>query len=488
MSEENHLFQERLRKLEDIKKSGIQPYPHSFRRTHTFCQMRGDSARLIESQERILCAGRIITMRRMGKASFATLQDASSCMQIYVREDTAGESAYALFMKLETGDYIGAGGPLFLTKTGELTLMAHTVELLSKSLRGLPEKWHGLKDVETRYRHRYLDLIANKEIKHIFVMRGRIVQCIRDFLQARDFLEVETPMMQTLAGGASARPFVTRHNALDMELYLRIAPELYLKRLVVGGIENVFELNKSFRNEGISTQHNPEYTMLEAYQAYADYFDMMELCEDIICDTVQKLGDAFVWKVQKDAVKWNIRPWPRVPYFGVLKEKTGIDFLKVETRAQLESACTQIQVKVEPDTPEHKIYDRIFEAYVERTLVQPVFVVDYPKKFSPLAKTHRGNPLLAERFELYIGGREIANAYSELNDPLDQRRRMEEQCEDRRRGDAEACELDEDYLFALEHGMPPCGGLGIGIDRLVMALLDIHSIREVILFPQMRKE
>ena len=431
-------------------------------------------------------AGRIIAMRSFGKAGFSHIQDGSGKMQIYFQKNTLGDERYTLFKKLDIGDFIGVKGHLFRTKTGELTLDVTGFTLLSKSLRPLPEKWHGLTDVELRYRQRYVDLIVNPEVKKVFILRTKIIQAIRNFLNERGYLEVETPMMQTIPGGANARPFETHHNALDMDLFLRIAPELYLKRLLVGGFEKVYEINRNFRNEGISTRHNPEFTMLEFYTAYADYWVLLEMTELMISTVTQEvLGTT---NVEFEGQTINLSPpWKRLTYLDSLRE-AGIAEDVLTNADKAFEAAKKLGADVKVGEPLGKLLNGIFEALVEPKLVQPTFITDYPTDISPLSKKRDDNPAFVERFELFVMGREIANAFSELNDPIDQKERFLKQVSEREAGDEEAQHMDEDFIRALEYGMPPAAGEGIGIDRLVMLLTGSSSIRDVILFPQMKKE
>lgn len=491
MSEINKLISERKQKLEELRKMGVDVYPRNFSTTHVISQVREKYGTLKaeeKTEETVSLAGRIMSLRGMGKASFAHIKDGTGKLQIYVREDVLGEGNYQIFRKFDIGDLIGVRGKVFSTKTGELSIQVEKLTLLAKSLRPLPEKWHGLKDIETRYRQRYIDLLVNEQVQNVFSTRSLIIKAIRGFLDNLGFLEVETPMMQSVVGGAIAKPFLTHHQALDMELYLRISPELFLKRLVVGGLEKVYEVNRSFRNEGVSTRHNPEFTMLEVYQAYSDYEGMMDLCQQMILFVAKQVLGKEELTYQKNKINLREIPWQKFSLYELLQEHTRLDFTNIHGLSEMRKVADRLDVKYNKDSPKHKILDHIFETYVQKNLIQPTFVLDYPTEFSPLAKAKKDNPELVERFELFIGGEELANAYSELNDPVEQRRRMEIQVEDRDIGAGGEAEVDEDYLRALEYGLPPCGGLGIGVDRLVMVFTDSDSIRDVILFPQMRKE
>jgi lysyl-tRNA synthetase class 2 len=430
-------------------------------------------------------AGRIIALRDFGKACFAHIQDATGKIQIYMKRDLIGEK-FSLVKSLDIGDMIGVTGRLFRTKTKELTIEVADMVFLSKSLRPLPEKWHGLKDIEMRYRQRYVDLIVNPQVKEIFAKRSALIKAIRDFLDAQGFIEVETPMMHPIPGGATARPFKTHHNALGMDLYLRIAPELYLKKLLVGGYERVYELNKNFRNEGISTRHNPEFTMLEFYIAYKDYQFLMGFTEELFCYVAQRLGATLQIPYGEETIDLT-PPWPRIPMLDALKQRGVPDEVFGDEDTARKWAGSR-NIEIEKSASLGKILDELFKEIVEPDLVQPTFIVDHPVELSPLAKRKPENPRLVERFELFIASREIANAFSELNDPLDQRQRFLAQVESKNRGDEEAHWMDEDFLRALEYGMPPAAGEGIGIDRLVMLLTNTHSIRDVILFPQLKAE
>jgi len=480
----------RQAKVERWRARGVDPYPPRFRRTHT---AREAVAALVEAERRgspppaVTVAGRIVAMRQMGRATFIDLRDGSGRLQTYHRLDALGEEAYAALDDLDLGDFLGVEGEMFRTRTGEPTVQARAYTLLCKALRAPPEKWHGLQDTETRHRQRYLDLMVNEEVRERFRLRQRIVQAVRRYLDERGFLEVETPVLQPHAGGAAARPFVTYHNALERHLYLRIALELYLKRLLVGGYERVYELGRVFRNEGVTGRHNPEFTMLEAYQAYADYTDMMELTQGMIVQAAREaLGTLQV--PCGDTVIDLTPPWPRVSLREAIRQHTGIDIEALRDAAALREAAATVGLAVDPVWDWAKLVDELLANFVEPRTLQPTFVVDYPVELSPLAKAKPGAPGLVERFELFLGGREIANAYTELNDPLEQRRRFQEQARRRAAGQEEVETADEDFLVALEHGMPPAGGLGLGIDRLVMVLTGQSSIREVVLFPALREK
>ncbi|MEW5761884.1 MAG: lysine--tRNA ligase [Bacillota bacterium] len=480
--EARELFRVRREKLAELRAQGIEPYGGRYERTHLAAEVKNHFAELDGGRVRL--AGRLVARRGHGRATFADLLDGSGRIQLYVRLDGVGPKSYELFKKLDIGDIVGLEGTVFKTRMGEVSVDVAGFTLLAKSLRALPEKWHGLKDVEIRYRQRYLDLLANPASKEVFVTRARILQAIRNFLTCRGFLEVETPMMQPIAGGAAARPFITYHNALEMHLYLRIAPELYLKRLLVGGFEKVFEINRNFRNEGISTRHNPEFTMLELYQAYADYTDMLRLTEELlyhVAGTVLATGQVTYGERVLDFTP----PWPRLGMLEIVKERTGVDFGPL-TAEEARAAVRRLGLEAEARLSWGEALNLAFEEIVQPTLVQPTFILDYPLDISPLAKKKPDDPRLTYRFELFINGWEIANAFSELNDPLDQYDRFLAQLEKRRAGDEEAHAMDEDFVTALEYGMPPAGGLGIGIDRLVMLLTNSPSIRDVILFPLLR--
>jgi lysyl-tRNA synthetase class 2 len=491
MEEHNELIQQRFRKLDEINTLGVKPYAGRYEVTASAQQLidvHGARSREELEKERmtVSLAGRIVALRSFGKACFSHIQDGSGRIQLYFQKNTLGEQRFNIFKKLDLGDFIGVKGHLFRTKTDELTVDVEDFILLSKSLRPLPEKWHGLTDVEIRYRQRYVDLIVNPEVKKVFVLRTRIIQAIRSFLNARGFLEVETPMMQSIPGGATARPFRTHHNALNMDLFLRIAPELYLKRLLVGGFERVYEINRNFRNEGISTRHNPEFTMLEFYMAYADYRDLMVMTEEMISGIAQEvLGTG---EITYDGHRIDLSsPWKRLTFIDSLRE-AGVPEEVIESADAARDYARRLGAGLKGGEPLGKLLNEIFEAKVEPMLIQPTFITDYPTDISPLSKKRDDDPNYVERFELFVVGREMANAFSELNDPVDQKDRFVKQAREREAGDEEAHQMDEDFLRALEYGMPPAAGEGIGIDRLVMLLTGSPSIRDVILFPQMKKE
>ena len=430
-------------------------------------------------------AGRIMSKRDMGKASFCDIQDRDGRIQIYIRVNEIGEEAYEGFKKFDIGDFLGVKGEVFRTRKGEISVKASEIQLLSKSLRPLPEKWHGLKDVDLRYRQRYLDLIVNPDVRETFITRSKIIRAIRSFLDERGFLEVETPLLNVIPGGANARPFITHHNTLDIDLYLRIAPELYLKRLIVGGLEKVYELGRMFRNEGMSVKHNPEFTLMEVYEAYTDYVGMMELTESLISKVAEEVLGTTVITYQGEKVDLT-PPWIRMTMIEAVKEYAGVDFDKIETDEEARQIAKEKSLEVEEGATKGEILFLMFEEFAEKHLVQPTFIMDYPVEVSPLTKRKPERPELTERFELFITGREMANAYSELNDPIDQKERFLDQVRKREAGDEEANMMDEDFVTALEYGMPPTGGLGIGVDRLVMLLTDSYSIRDVLLFPTMK--
>jgi len=488
----NQIVEERRAKLRALREGG-NPFPNDFRRTHLAAEAHAlgaglDNERLEAEPRKATVAGRMMLKRVMGKASFATIQDMSGRLQLYITRDALGEAHYDAFKHWDLGDIVGASGTLFRTKTGELSLNVASLRLLSKSLRPLPEKFHGLTDQEQRYRQRYLDLITNPEAQRTFKMRSQMIQAIREFFVERGYLEVETPMMQPIPGGAAARPFVTHHNALDMELYLRIAPELYLKRLVVGGIEKVFEINRNFRNEGISTRHNPEFTMLEFYEAYQDYAYLMDLTEQLLREVAQKVTGSTSLTYQGETIDLG-RPFDRLTMAqAIAKYNPRYPLHELDTPAYLKVALAPFDVEVFPTDGVGLLQLKLFEQTTESKLVQPTFIVAHPTDVSPLARRNDANSAVTDRFELFITGREMANGFSELNDPEDQAERFRQQADAKAAGDEEAMFYDADYVRALEHGLPPTAGEGIGIDRLAMLLTDSASIREVILFPQMRPE
>ena len=480
----SELKQVRLDKLGELRDLGIDPFGSRFERDSSARIIQDDFEKL--DGQTVKIAGRIMSKRRHGKAGFANLQDLSGDIQLYFRKDDVGEDKYELFKKLDMGDILGIEGFVFRTQKGEISVHVKDFTYLSKSLNPLPEKWHGLKDVELRYRQRYVDLIVNPDVRDVFIKRSQIIKEIRQYLDGLGFLEVETPMMQPIAGGATARPFTTHHNALDMSLYLRVAPELYLKRLIVGGLEKVYEINRNFRNEGISTKHNPEFTMLELYQAYADYQVMMDLTEDLISSVAMKVNGSLIAQFEDQEIDFA-PPWRRVTMLDAIKEETGLDFTLIKTDDEARAAAAGLKMEIHANASRGEIINEVFEEFVEEKLIQPTFVYGHPVEISPLAKRSADQPEFTDRFEVFIMQREIANAFSELNDPLDQRERFLKQVEKRAGGDAEAHMMDEDYINALEHGMPPAGGLGIGIDRLVMLMTNSPSIRDVILFPTLRR-
>jgi lysyl-tRNA synthetase, class II len=503
VSLEDNLYQLRREKLKQIEALGQQAYPYKYDFTHTIPQILADdgdkTAEQLEQQRiNVKVAGRIVSIRLQGKAGFAHLQQGGQRLQIYVKLDFVGEKGFALYKLLDLGDHIGVRGYLFRTRTGELTIHAEDLTFLAKDLLPLPEKWHGLQDVELRYRRRYVDLIMNQDVRQVFIKRSKVVQSIRRFLDARNFVEVETPMMQPIAGGAAARPFVTHHNTLDIDLFLRIAPELYLKRLVVGGLERVYEINRNFRNEGISTQHNPEFTMLEFYQAYADYHDLMALTEEMLAQVAHDVNGTT--KTTFDGKEIDFANWQRLsmreaimkywPEAAAPKPEMT-DFASHESVEKLVkrfNAHHSPHMPYDPNDPPGKTIAAMFEAAAEEHLIQPTILYDFPVAISPLSKNKRDEADWVERFEVFVGGLEIGNAFSELNDPEEQRRRFEQQLHERERGDEEAHKMDEDYIRALSYGLPPTGGEGIGIDRLTMLLTDSRSIRDVILFPLLRPQ
>jgi lysyl-tRNA synthetase class 2 len=486
----SELIQQRIKKLETLRSLGIEPYNGVFNPEYSteeiFIKFGNlDKEKLEQENIKASAAGRIILLRDFGKAAFAHIQDSKGRIQIYLRKDVLGEK-FSLIKNLDIGDIVGVEGRLFRTKTNELTIEVQEFVFLSKSLRPLPEKWHGLKDIEARYRQRYVDLIVNPSVKETFIKRQQIIKYLREFLENEGFLEVETPVMHTIAGGARAKPFKTYHEALDMELYLRIAPELYLKRLLVGGFERVFEIGKNFRNEGISTKHNPEFTMVEFYVAYKDYNWLMDFTEKLLVYIVEKIFGSLQVKYGDYTIDFT-PPFKKITMYDALKTK-GVPEETLKNRDFALKWAKDKGIEIPEGSSLSKVLDEIFKEVVEPELIQPTFIIDYPVELSPLAKRKRDNPELVERFELFIAGREIANAFSELNDPIDQKERFLRQLEERLKGDEEVPEMDEDFVRALEIGMPPAAGEGIGIDRLVMILTDSHSIRDVILFPLLRPE
>ncbi len=490
MEKTSPLIEDRKKKAEALKGMGVHLYPVGYK-----CDMTAEEAMrrfgdldekaLEKERQSFSMAGRIMAVRGFGKAAFIHIKDRTGSIQAYIRKDKVGEAAHKIFKHMDIGDFIGIQGTFFRTRTGELTILADHITLLSKSMRPLPEKWHGLTDVETRYRQRYLDLIVNDRVKEVFVLRNRIIQSIRNFFIQKDFLEVETPMMQPIPGGATARPFKTFHNALGMNLYLRVAPELYLKRLVIGGLERVFEINRNFRNEGISVQHNPEFTMLEFYMAHATYEDLMVLTEELFNHVLQEILGRNTVEYQQNTIDFT-PPWPRITLFDALRDMAGVQEEVLNDIGAAADFARSKDIILSRTDSLGKILTKIFDQMVEPKLVQPCFISGYPIEISPLSRRNDQNPDIADRFELFIGGKEIANAFTELNDPQDQRERFLEQVSLRESGDDEAQFMDEDFLVALEHGLPPTAGEGIGIDRVVMLLTDSPSIRDVIFFPHMR--
>jgi len=484
MEETSELLLHRREKLKKLKERNINPYPYSFKRTHTSTEIIKNSENLSGDETEVKIAGRMISLRRHGKTLFFHILDGEGKLQVYVKSDEVGKEKFELFDLFDIGDHLGVTGKVFKTRTGEITVRATDFCILSKSLLPLPEKWHGLQDKELRYRQRYVDLIVNQEVKKIFLVRTELIKAIRRFLDDSGFVEVESPILQPLYGGAFARPFTTHHHSLNVDLYLRIADELYLKRLIVGGFEKVYEISKSFRNEGMDRNHNPEFTMLELYQAYADYNDIMELYENLLNFVAKEVSGSTKFEFEGNQIDLT-PPWRRLPLLDSIKEYAGVDVAN-KNEEEIRKIASDLNVKEDLSRPKGKLIEAIFETLVQPSLIQPTFITDYPIEMSPLAKKHREKEGLTERFELFLGGCEMGNAFSELNDPLDQRERFEQQMELAKKGDKEAQILDEDFLRALEYGMPPTGGLGFGIDRLVMVFTNTHSIREVIFFPQMR--
>ncbi len=485
------ITQQRLEKLERLRAQGINPYPHRYHRSHTAeeaVELLTQKEKGLTQAEEVSVAGRVTAIRRMGKSSFVDLRDGSGKIQLLFQDiDRFDKKLLNLFKELDIGDIIGVKGKVLRTKRGEPTVQASDFTLLAKSLQPLPEKWHGLSDTDTRYRQRYLDLIANAETKHTFRIRSQVISAIRQFLNGRGFLEVETPVLQPSAGGALAQPFITHHHALDRDLYLRIALELHLKRLIVGGFDKVYELGRTFRNEGISTKHNPEFTMLESYETYADYNDIMKTLEEMVCQVAKQILGKDEASFAGSTISFKL-PWRRLELRQAIIEYAGIDFEEYPDVESLRAKMGEFDMEADPEKDRGRLIDELLATFVEPNLTQPTFLVDYPIEMSPLAKTKPDNERLVERFEAFAGGMEIANAFTELNDPIEQRKRFVRQHKARQAEDSAAETIDEDFLTALEYGMPPTGGLGVGIDRLVMLLTGQQSIREVILFPQLKEK
>lgn len=484
-NEINEQMQVRIDKMHKIEEHGWKPFGYRFLYTHRAADIAAQFDELSEKETEVKMAGRIMAIRGHGKTCFMDMQDKTGRIQVYVRKDVIGEENYALIKLMDIGDTVGITGTAFRTHMGELSIKANSVEMLSKSLRPLPEKWHGLKDVETRYRQRYVDLIVNPEVRDTFVKRSQIIRSVREVLDSHDFLEVETPILNTIAGGAAARPFISYHNALDMQVYMRIAPELYLKRLIVGGMDRVYEMGRVFRNEGIDNRHNPEFTSVEIYQAFADYRDMMDLTEEVVVKTAEKVLGTTTINYEGTTIELT-SPWKRMSMIEAVKEYSGKDFTNVTDLEEARAIAKELNVAVELSFGIGKIINACFEEYVEDKLIQPTFITGHPKEISPLAKSNPENPEITDRFEAYIYGREICNGFTELNDPIDQKERFLKQVEERANGDEEANMMDEDFVNALEYGLPPTGGLGIGIDRLVMFLTNSSTIRDVLFFPTMK--
>lgn len=484
-NEINEQMQVRIDKMHKIEEHGWKPFGYRFLYTHRAADIAAQFDELSEKETEVKMAGRIMAIRGHGKTCFMDMQDKTGRIQVYVRKDVIGEENYALIKLMDIGDTVGIIGTAFRTHMGELSIKANSVEMLSKSLRPLPEKWHGLKDVETRYRQRYVDLIVNPEVRDTFVKRSQIIRSVREVLDSHDFLEVETPILNTIAGGAAARPFISYHNALDMQVYMRIAPELYLKRLIVGGMDRVYEMGRVFRNEGIDNRHNPEFTSVEIYQAFADYRDMMDLTEEVVVKTAEKVLGTTTINYEGTTIELA-SPWKRMSMIEAVKEYSGKDFTNVTDLEEARAIAKELNVAVEPSFGIGKIINACFEEYVEDKLIQPTFITGHPKEISPLAKSNPENPEITDRFEAYIYGRELCNGFTELNDPIDQKERFLKQVEERANGDEEANMMDEDFVNALEYGLPPTGGLGIGIDRLVMFLTNSSTIRDVLFFPTMK--
>lgn len=492
VQELSELLQIRRDKLDSLRELGVDPFGSKFERTHNAKEILDTYAEVDKPELEVMAvpvsiAGRIMQKRGMGKASFAHIQDLTGRIQVYVRKDTVDETKFAAFDMLDIGDIVGVKGTVFKTNTGEVSIKVLEIEVLTKSLLPLPDKHHGLKDVELRYRQRYVDLIMSPDVQQTFIARSKIIQSMRRYLDSLGYLEVETPTLHSIAGGAAARPFITHHNALDMQLYMRIAIELHLKRLIVGGLEKVYEIGRVYRNEGMSTRHNPEFTMIELYEAYADYKDIMALTENMIAHIAQEvLGTT---KIMYQGVEVDLTPqWRRVTMVDIVKEITGVDFGAQISDEEAHALAKEHKVPVEPHMTFGHILNAFFEHFCEHTLIQPTFVTGHPVAISPLAKKNAEDPRFTDRFELFVVAREHANAFTELNDPIDQRERFEAQLTEKEQGNDEAHEMDDDFIRALEYGMPPTGGLGIGVDRLVMLLTDAPSIRDVLLFPHMREQ
>ena len=491
----DELRQHRLDKLARIRARGDEPYKYTFERTALIVDVRRQFEELEAAQGEangegaelasVTVAGRLTALRDQGKVKFGNIRDGSAPIQLFIRKNTVGDESFEALKDLDLGDFVGVTGNVKRTKTGEITVFVDEWTILSKSLRALPEKYHGLTDVETRYRQRYLDMVANPEVLEKFHKRILLVQTMREWLVDRGFVEVETPMLHPIPGGATARPFITHHNTYHHDFYLRIAPELYLKRLIVGGFEKVFEINRNFRNEGIDANHSPEFTMMELYEAYQDYLGLMDETEQMMAAIIERVHGSLQLEYQGEAIDCT-RPWKRLPLFQAIREFTGIDLEDTQDRDEAAKRAASIGLEITPEMGYGKIVDEVMSLRVKPKLVQPTFLYDYPIEISPLAKKKRDNPRLTERFQVFIGRLELGNAFSELNDPIDQRERFEQQLALRAKGDAEAQHLDEDYLTALEIGMPPTAGLGVGIDRFAMLLTDSATIREVIFFPQLR--
>lgn len=485
------IAEQRRKKIDRIRALGIEPYPHRYQRTYTtqeatalLVQMEGENQ---TETPAVSIAGRVMANRTMGKTSFIDVHDTLGKIQLYCRNDLLDETSGQVLKDIDIGDIIGASGTMLRTRTGEPSLKAGSLTLLSKSLQPLPEKWHGLSDVDTRFRRRYLDLIANREVKDIFKIRSQVIGGIRQFLNQREFTEVETPVLQPSAGGALARPFITHHNTLDRDFYLRIALELHLKRLIIGGLDKVYELGRTFRNEGVSTRHNPEFTMLESYEAYADYNDVMKMMEEMVASVSQQVVGSNKVTFGDNTIDFQ-PPWPRLNLREAVQEYSGIDFSIFPDADSLRAEMLTLNIAADPQKDRGRLIDELISTYVEPKLIQPTFLLDYPIEMSPLAKSKPGDETTAERFEAFAGGMEIGNAFSELNDPVEQRQRFIDQIKSRPGENEETWTIDQDFLLALEYGMPPTGGLGVGIDRLVMLLTNKQSIREVILFPQLREK